>query len=224
MDILVGLLCIGLGLTLVLGGYRLARFIIPLWGFLTGLAVGGSIISAMSDMPFLGATLGIIVGVLLGGIFALFAYLYYAVAIIILFGSLGYWLGSSFITMFGLDKGLLSILTGTAIGLVAAVVALASNAPKYVLVIVTAMAGALATIGGLMLTFSSSITVDTFSFEHVNNSIQASGLWTLFAIMLSVIGIVAQSLMNVDYELEEWTMGHEPSGHHLPPAATHMTH
>lgn len=226
MEILFGLLCIAIGMTLIFGGYRLARFIIPLWGFLTGLSIGGSIISSMSDTPFLGSVLGVLVGIFLGGVLAVFSYVYYAVAVYVLFGSLGYWIGSSFIMLFGFNEGFLSVMTGLAFGILGGILAIFMNAPKYVLVIVTALAGAIASIGGLVLMFSPNVTLDAFSFSGVHEAIKDSGLWSLLALGLMFAGILVQALTAAHYhELEEWAQGADQSPENQwPSTATNISH
>src|SRR5947209_19982489 len=121
MRILFALLSAIIGLMLVFGGYRLARIVIPLWGFIAGLSLGGAVIADMSNNPFLGTFLGVMVGLVMGLIFGLFAYLYYSVAVIVLIGSLGYWAGSSFIMFLGFNHGLLSTLSGLALGIIVGV-------------------------------------------------------------------------------------------------------
>ena len=62
-DILVGLLAVAAGLMFCFRGYLLMRIVIPVWGFFVGFALGGAIISAITDRAFLGTVLGWIVGV-----------------------------------------------------------------------------------------------------------------------------------------------------------------
>jgi hypothetical protein len=131
MDILLALLVMATGLILLFNGYALARFLIPVWGFISGLALGGAVMADLSDTPFLATVSGLAIGLLVGAGFALFAYFYYAAAVIIAAGAIGYWLGSSLIQFTGIDPGFLSTTVGIAVGALAGFAALLSNAPKY---------------------------------------------------------------------------------------------
>src|SRR4051812_31498612 len=94
MRFLIALLSVGLGAVLLFSGYRLARFVIPAMGFLTGLSLGGAVYSDLADTPFLATFAGIFVGILFGVLFAALAYAYYYVAVVLLGAGLGYLLGS----------------------------------------------------------------------------------------------------------------------------------
>jgi hypothetical protein len=214
MRILFALLAIGIGGSLVLAGYRLARFIIPLWGFVAGLAVGGDVISSMQHTPFLGTVLGVLVGLALGALFAALAYLYYSIAIVILVGAAGYWLGSNTILLFGFDPGLLSVIIGSALGILFGIVALIYNVPKYFLIVISAIAGATAAVGGILLLFNQ-ISLDSFSYATINQALSNSFFWTLLAIVLTLAGILIQTVTTHGYNYEAWrtnTVGDDGQG------------
>jgi hypothetical protein len=209
--ILFALLSMLFGLALVFGGYRLARFLIPLAGFIVGLSIGGNVISAMNGTPFLGAALGIIVGVVLGLVFALLSYLFYSVAVVLLFGSLGYWIGSSFILLFGFDPGFISTVVGLVLGVVFGLVALAFNAPKYFLIVFTGLTGAVVTIGGIMLLLNK-IPIDYFSYSSAKTVITSSFIWTILALVLAGVGMAVQAISTPDYDFATWNVIEEGEG------------
>jgi hypothetical protein len=211
MTVIYALLALAIGGALLAVGYRLAHIAIPLWGFLAGLSVGGSIIAAMSDVPFLGTFLGVVVGLMLGLVFAVLSYLYYNIAVVVLLGAAGYWLGSSFIMLFGFDPGILSVTVGLALGLLAGITALLVNAPKYVLIIGTSFAGAMAAIGGLLLLFNQ-IELNSFNYEAIANSVSNSFIWTLLALVIMGAGIAFQVATTIRYSFEEWTFDHLGTG------------
>lgn len=212
MTIIFALLMLAAGVALLARGYRLARFIIPLWGFVAGLSIGGAIIADMDSAPFLGTVLGVLVGLVLGAIFALLAYLYYAAAVVILAAAAGYWAGSSFITLLGFDPGFISAAVGLLAGIAVALAAILSNAPKYVLIFLTAMAGAMATVGGLLLLFNQ-IPLDSFSYAAVNQALNVSFGWTIVAVAFMVTGIVFQVRTTENYTLEAWMAGDHTTGY-----------
>jgi hypothetical protein len=205
MTIVFALFALGVGISLLLIGYRLARFVIPLWGFLAGVALGGNVMTSMNDTPVLGTAVGIIVGMTMGLVFGLLAYLFYNVAIVVLMGGVGYWLGSSFVMLFGLDPGFLSVIIGLAVSILAAFAAIMFNAPKYVLIIGTSVAGALSTVGGLLVLFNQ-MSLEGFSYSAVAQSIENSLLWVLFAFSLFVLGVAFQAVTTMRYRFEAWAL------------------
>jgi nitrate reductase gamma subunit len=119
--------------------------------------------------------------------------------------------------LFGFSPGLLSALVGIAGGIVVGLLAIMTNAPKYVLIALTSIGGAVATVGGILLLFNK-IPFDTYSYTTANVTISNSFLWTVVTIGLIVVGIAAQAATARDYEFDEWTMGDQ--AHHLPPTTT----
>lgn len=194
-----------IGLMLVFGGYRLARLFIPIIGFLAGLELGGAVISNMQSTPFLGTLAGVTVGLIAGVIFALLAYAYYYLAVVILTGSLGYLVGSSFILLLGFQPGFLSAMIGLAVGVVFGLMAVFGNAAKYLLIIATAAAGAIATVGGVLLLFNQ-IPLDAYSLGTANIAIGNSFIWTVVTLILAIVGISTQIQTSREYELEMWAV------------------
>src|SRR6478735_4441248 len=102
-DLLLGLLIGVIGLLILCAGYRFARLLLPVWGFVSGFMLGASLIADSSSSTFLGSLFGIVVGLFVGLLFAFLIYAYYYVAVVLLGAATGYWLGASFIGLFGID-------------------------------------------------------------------------------------------------------------------------
>ncbi len=222
MRILFAIITIFIGLSLVFGGYRLARFLIPFAGFLAGLSFGAAIVADLSGEVFLGTAFGIIVGLIAGLFLAVIAYLYYNIAVIVLAGTLGYMIGSEFIMFLGLDPGIISVVTGLAVGIFIGLVALMANAPKYVLIILTALTGSVLTIGGMLLMFNQ-IPLEAFSYTAAKVTISDSLFWSVGAIALLSVGIISQANTGRDYTFEEWSIYDDSTDHpthQAPPTAT----
>jgi hypothetical protein len=217
VEILFALLTLLVGVALLFGGFRLARIIIPIWGFVAGLSIGGTIIANMASTPFLGTALGIVIGLLLGAVFALISYLYYSVAVLVLVGAVGFWAGSNFIMLLGINPGLLTTLSGVVLGLLLAIGSLIVDVPKYLLIFATAMGGAMAVVGSLLLMFNQ-IPLSAFNYATVNQSVSGSFGWTLVALVLMVTGIATQTRTTTDYQFEEWEWGKDHSGQGVPHA------
>ena len=202
-ELFFGLLAIGIGTALCFAGYRLARVLIPLWGLLAGFTIGASAASDAFNNAFVGTTVGIVVGLVVGVVFALFAYFFYSLAVVLLGASLGYWLGTSMVLFFGFEKGFLSAIIGIAIGAVFALLAVVINAPKYFLIFATAVGGAVAVFGGVLLVFDK-IQLDAFSYSTASAAISTSWFWSLLALVLAVVGIAYQLKTNPNYTFEQW--------------------
>jgi hypothetical protein len=186
-------------------------------GFLTGLSIGGAIISDANGSAFLNTFLGIFVGFVLGLVFAVIAYLYYYVAVVVMAGGLGYWAGSGFVLLLGFNPGMLSAVIGIAVGIFIGLLAILSNAPKYVLIALTAIAGSAATIGGILLLFNQ-IPLATYSYTTAHVAISNSFVWTVAALALLILGMVSQIRTTAEYDFETWATGGET--HHIPPTPT----
>ncbi len=208
MRIIFALLSGLIGLVLIFGGYRLARLIIPLWGFVAGLSLGGAVIAALAGTPFLATVLGLIIGIVLGLLFAIFAYLYFSLAVVILIGSLGYWAGSNFIEILGFHAGFLSTVVGLLLGIVVGIFALLTNAPKYVLILITSIAGAIATVAGILLLFNV-VPLSEFSYSAAHVKIDSSLAWSILALVLAIVGVAFQVNSTSDYELNEWSLNNK---------------
>jgi hypothetical protein len=218
MRIIFALLSLVAGLLLIFSGYRLARYLIPLIGFIAGLSLGGAITADIAGTVFLGTALGIFMGIILGLVLAAIAYFYYSLAVIVLAGGLGYWAGSSFILALGFNPGVLSVVAGVALGCIVGMLAIFYNAPKYVLVLMTSVVGAVAAVGGTLLLFNK-IPLDAYSYTTAHLAISNSFIWTVVALALIVVGVVSQVRSTENYTFERWAVGHD---HNLPQATHHV--
>jgi Domain of unknown function (DUF4203) len=208
-ELLFALIAVGLGTVLLFAGYRLARIILPLWGLFAGFTLGASAASDAFSNEFIGTTIGIIVGLIVGLVFALFAYFFYSLAVVLLGGTIGYWIGSGFITLLGFNKGFLAAALGIFVGVIFAVVALVMNAPKYFLIGASALGGAVAIIGGIMLLLNK-IELSAFNYAAASTVISDSWLWLTVTAVVAVIGAVSQIKSNPDYEFAAWGTMAEP--------------
>ena len=190
-DIIVGLLAVAAGLMFCFRGYLLMRIVIPVWGFFVGFALGGAIISAITDRAFLGTVLGWIIGVVIGVVFAFIAYTYYAVAVVLTMGTVGYLLGSTLMVALDIRWNWLVIAVGVVVGFVLALGAILIDLPTVVLTVVTALSGATAVIGGAMLIVNRLDLAD-LGDDAITSQINASWGWWLAYLVLALAGVFAQ--------------------------------
>lgn len=225
-DLLFAILLGGLGALLLFAGYRFARVLLALWGLIGGFMAGSAIFTDFTGDAFIATTLGIITGIIVGVVFAALAYLYYGVAVVLLTAGIGYAIGSSFITVFGIDPGFLSTTVGVLVGLAFGVFAVMFHLPKALLIALTSFAGAVTAIGGLLVLFNQ-VPLQLYDYSVARVIIANSWWWSLAALALTGVGIVAQVMLDKEYKLDEWTLGGENAHdtHHTPssgvPTPTH---
>ncbi|MFC5178068.1 hypothetical protein [Nocardioides taihuensis] len=192
VDILLGLLAILAGGFMLIAGRFVLRFALVIWGFFAGFAFGAGLVSNLADERFLGTVLGWALGLLFALVFAIFAYLYYAVAVILVMAAFGFAIGSGLVVALGIDWNWLAILVGVVVGAAVGVLSVLGNMPMAVLIFLGSVAGALSVVGGLMLVFGSLNSAD-FTRGDVSTAIDDSWFWWLLAVALTVFGIVVQA-------------------------------
>ena len=109
--LLLGALAVGIGLALAFWGFRVFLILLPIWGFFAGFLLGANGVEFIFGDAFLATATGWVVGFLLGLLFAVLAYLYYFVAVILLGGALGYQLTIGLLQWIGFDAdGLIAFI------------------------------------------------------------------------------------------------------------------
>ena len=196
------LIALLLGAVLMFGGYRLFLFLLPIWGFFFGFGLGAQTVTLLLGEAFFATVTGWVVGFFVGLIFGLLSYLFYAVAVAVIAGSLGYGIGIGLMGLIGLG-GFLAWLVGIILAIVVIFVTFRWNLQKYVIIIATAAGGASVVIGTFLLTFGN-VTLADLGGNPVRAAISGSFWWTLFWILLAVLGIVAQLQANRSYEIEAY--------------------
>ncbi len=198
------LIALLLGAVLMFGGYRLFLILLPIWGFFFGFALGAQTVTLLFGEAFFATVTGWVVGFFVGLIFGLLSYLFYAVAVAVIAGSLGYGIGVGLMGLIGLEGlGFLTWLVGIVLAIVVIFVTFRWNLQKYVIIVATAAGGAAVVIGTFLLAFGN-VTLAELGGNPVRAAISASFWWTLFWIVLAVLGIVVQLQANRSYEIEAY--------------------
>ena len=192
-DILLGILAIIAGGAMLLAGQFVLRLMIPIWGFFAGFAFGAGLVSGFADEHFLGSVLGWVLGLVFAVGFALLAYLYFYVAIVIAMGAFGFAIGSGLVVALGIDWNWVAVLVGLALGLVFGLIAVFANVPMIMLVIIGSIAGAVGVTGGFMLLVGALDSSD-FSRGDFTDTVSNSFGWSLLFLVLAVGGIAIQAL------------------------------
>ena len=205
MDFIIAILAILIGLAICFAGYRWLWILLPFWGFFAGIWLGVTGIQTIFGPGFLAGVSGLVIGFILGIVFAVLSYLFYFVGVAILGATVGYSLTMSLFTgAFGMNPNFLIWMIAIAIAVVAAVAVLVLNMQKYVVIFLTAMAGASATIAGVLLLFgqtsSEQLSGQVGVFSPV--SLQDGAVWWIFWAVLAIAGIVYQIMANRVYVLD----------------------
>jgi hypothetical protein len=218
-DVLFALLAIAAGAVFCFAGFVAFRLVIPLWGAFVGFALGAGIVATAGD-GFLRTSLSWLVGLAVALVFALLAYLFYEVAVVLAMGSIGVALGTSLMVALGVDWTWVIAIAAVAAGILLAVLAIRVNLPLVLLIVLSAFAGAGAITSGLMLLFG---TIDTADFDHDRVTAQAGDDWWWYVVylVLAIAGVVIQSraAAGLTRSLRE-TWDTERSGATAPPAGT----
>lgn len=200
--LLVGIVAIALGAAYMLLGYRLALILLPIWGFFAGFIFGAQVMQEFFGEGFLATTISWVVGGVVGLIFAVLSYLFWYVAVVLAFASVGYWLGWGFMTLIGFSEtGFVAFAIGLLVGASFAVAAFVTGVPLAALVVITAIGGAHALIAGVMVLLGT-IDVSDLGTGIASAIIHANFGWWLAALGLAVMSIIFQLRTIGDYVLE----------------------
>ena len=204
MDFLIGALVLLVGAAFCFVGYRFFRILIAIWGFFAGFNLGAGAMTALFNNAFLGTTTGIILGLVLGVVFAALAYFFYYIAVVLLGASVGYSLGSGFIALFGLNNpGVVSVIVGVVLAVVFALVILVLNLPKLLIMVFTAIGGAVAMVTGVLMLFGKIHYVGLqYGVGVAVANLRTEWFWSIVAIALAVVGFLAQWRINQEYTME----------------------
>ncbi|WP_024794139.1 hypothetical protein [Tomitella biformata] len=192
-DIVIGILAILVGAVFCFRGIIAMRFVIAIWGAFVGLNLGAALVAAISGDGFFATAMGWTAGIVLAVVFSVLAYLYYAVAVVLAMSSVGFALGAGAMAALGVTWDWVIVLVGVVIGVLLAILTLAVDLPSVLLVILSALGGAVAIVGGVMLLFNQ---INTVEFDDVTvTSVNVDWWWYALYIVLIIAGGLAQSRM-----------------------------
>ena len=203
-DFLIGALVLLIGALFCFVGYRFFRILIAIWGFFAGFNLGTAAMTALFSNAFLQTTTGIVLGLVLALVFAVLAYFFYYFAVVLLGATAGYDLGSGFIGAIGLNNpGFIAVIVGVVLAVVFAFLILILNLPKLLIMVFTALGGAVAMLAGLLILLGQA-KVAYLQYGDAVALVRASWFWSIIAIALAVVGFLVQWRTMQEYTLE-WT-------------------
>jgi hypothetical protein len=195
--ILIALFALVLGALFLFWGYRVFLVMLPIWGFFAGFWLGAQTTSLLFGAGFLATTTGWVVGFFIGLLFALLSYLFYLVGVALVAAAVGAALVTGFLSLFGLETGLLVFLAALVGAVVVAGLTLVFNLQKYVIIILTAVGGANSLVLSVLLLFGR-VTPDDLAAagNAIRPVLQDSWFWALVWILLAIVGIIFQFRTN----------------------------
>jgi hypothetical protein len=185
----VGIIAILIGLIVCLRGYVALRVIIALLGAWVGFFLGAGLVAGFTDGGFLGATLAWVAAIAGAILLAWLAYAFYQVAVLLGMGALGFAVATGVLAALGVDSPLLLWLIGAAAAVLLVVLALVTDLPAGILIVLTALAGANIAVTGVLLLIGD-VTLLQLELGRAPDDIAA--WWGIVAIALAVVGIVVQ--------------------------------
>ncbi len=188
-DVVLGLLAIVVGLFLCVSGQWALRILLAVWGAFVGFALGAGVVSAIGGDEFLTTTLGWACGLITAIVFASLAFLYYAVGVVLSMAAMGFVLGGTLASALGASQNWLITVVGAVVGGALAALAVIADLPQLLLIVVSSLTGASATIGGLMLLTGA---IDTDQLVDADATAADHPVWYAGLVVVAVAGMIIQ--------------------------------
>jgi Domain of unknown function (DUF4203) len=199
MDLFVALIAVAIGLIACFFGYRLFRAVLPVFGFVVGAIVGAQAVFLIFNEGIFATLLSIVAAVVVGIVFGLLAYFWWALGIVLAVGGMGFAIGNALLPALNLDLDIVSWLLGLAVGVGFALAAIVLRLPRAIVIAVTALWGAGATLGGVLIVLQQ-IEPEELGYGAVDAVVSESFLWLLIYLGLAAVGAVWQAMTTSDVE------------------------
>lgn len=199
MDLFVALIAVAIGLIACFFGYRLFRAVLPVFGFVVGAIVGAQAVFLIFNEGIFATLLSIVAAVVVGIVFGLLAYFWWALGIVLAVGGMGFAIGNALLPALNLDLDIVSWLLGLAVGVGFALAAIVLRLPRAIVIVVTALWGAGATLGGVLIVLQQ-IEPEELGYGAVDAVVSESFLWLLIYLGLAAVGAVWQAMTTSDVE------------------------
>lgn len=191
MTLIMAIIALVIGAAFCFGGFRFFLVLLPLWGFVVGFGVGADVVTALfGDGAFATAT-SWAVGFVVAVVFAIASYLYYYLAIALMAGMAGYALGAAAWGLIGNEYGVIAFVIGIVVGAILAIVVLALNVPKYLVIVISGMAGAATILAGWFILIGT-IPTELIHWTEVGAAITDSWFYLIVWGVIAAAGMIAQ--------------------------------
>ena len=202
--VLLTLVALGLGAAFLLVGYRFFLLLLPIWGFVAGLWLGAETVSILLGEGFLVSVTGLVVGFVVGLIMAILSYLFYAVGVLLLGASFGYWLAAGLMYAVGFETGFMVTIVGVITAIIFATLTVMLDVKKHLAIIITAFGGAGGISLAILLLFGviSPDQLQAGAAAALAAVVDDSVFWLLIWLALAIGGIIFQENNTREYYLE----------------------
>jgi hypothetical protein len=190
-DVVVGVIAILIGALFCFRGWLMLRILIPIWGAFAGFLLGAGLVASIGNAGFLSTVLGWVVGVAVALVFALIAYLYYEVSVVVAMAAIGFSIATTALVALGVTWSWVLILAGVLLAVLLAFVAIVGDLPMVILAVLSAMAGASTIVGGAMLVLGV-VDLADFTSEATTQRLDDDWWWYAIYVVLVIAGILAQ--------------------------------
>ena len=150
-SIIVGTVALVVGALVATWGVRVFFVLLPLWAFITGVAIGAQGLAAVLNEGFLATLLSWGAGIVLGVVLAVTATLWIWAAVLVLAFGVGTTVGSGILLALGFEPGILPFAAGIALGAALVVLAIAIDAPVLLVAVLSSLGGAAYIVAGALL-------------------------------------------------------------------------
>jgi len=199
--ILFSLLAIVVGAALLLYGYRIFLVLLPVFGFFAGFWVGASAMQWTLNENFLATLFSIIVGIVLGIIFAIASYAIYFAGVAVVAFAFGAMVAIGILTFIGFEAGAVVSLAALAAGVLLAMLTFQKNLQKYFIMGIMSLGGGnLVILAILVLIGQISLKLLRARGDMIGPVLVAGALWVIIWLGLAIAGLVYQIRTSSDFE------------------------
>lgn len=174
------LLLLMVGVAVALLGFKLFRILLPLVGFFAGTVIGFTGIQGIFGSGAISTTIAVFSALAVGALLAVLSYLFFGIAVVVLFGLVC----SAALSYLGIalglnENGFVVFMLGVAGFILGAMYALATPSSAGIVITLTSLLGVALVLAGVFL------VVGTVTLDELNNN----------GIVASVLRVVDQSLL-----------------------------
>ncbi len=189
-NVIVGIIAIVAGAVFCFRGYWAMRTVIGLWAGFVGFGLGAGLFAATAQQPPLAEPMSWVAAIVVALLLAWLAYAFYAAAVILTMGSVGFAVGGAIGSALGLSGGMF-ILAGLAGGLLLVLIAVVTNLPALLLIVATALGGGSAIVIGIALLMGW-LPVSALTPDAAGSALTAHTWLVIVELVLVVAGVLTQ--------------------------------
>lgn len=186
----MGIIAIAAGAVFSFRGYWAMRTVIGLWAGFVGCGLGAGLFASIAQQPPLAEPMSWVAAIVVALRLAWLAYAFYAAAVILTMGSVGFAVGGAIGSALGLS-GWMFILAGLAGGLLLVLIAVVTNLPALLLIVATALGGGSAIVIGIALLMGW-LPVSALTPDAAGSALTAHTWLVIVELVLVVAGVLTQ--------------------------------